>query len=50
MDNNCNLDIDEGDVSLGVCGNGVIDAGEACDDGNNVDDDGCSAVCTFGIV
>jgi cysteine-rich repeat protein len=29
------------------CGNGVIDAGEACDDGNNDDGDVCSAVCTF---
>ncbi|MBI4980439.1 hypothetical protein HZC30_02675 [Candidatus Woesearchaeota archaeon] len=28
------------------CGNGVIDAGETCDDGNAVDEDGCSATCT----
>jgi cysteine-rich repeat protein len=27
------------------CGNGVVDAGEQCDDGNNVDDDGCSNSC-----
>lgn len=27
------------------CGDGVVDAGEACDDGNDVDDDGCSTVC-----
>lgn len=30
-----------------VCGNGVIEKGEACDDGNLLDGDGCSAVCTI---
>lgn len=28
-----------------VCGNGVRDAGEQCDDGNTTNNDGCSAVC-----
>jgi len=28
------------------CGDGTVDSGEACDDGNNVDGDGCSANCT----
>jgi len=27
------------------CGNGSLDPGEACDDGNQVDGDGCSANC-----
>lgn len=27
------------------CGNGVVDAGEACDDGNLADGDGCDAAC-----
>lgn len=27
------------------CGDGVLDPGEECDDGNLVDGDGCSAVC-----
>ena len=27
------------------CGNGIIDAGEVCDDGNTVAGDGCSADC-----
>ncbi len=27
------------------CGNGAVDAGEVCDDGNVVDGDGCSSVC-----
>jgi len=28
------------------CGDGVLDPGEGCDDGNVVGDDGCSAQCT----
>ena len=31
----------------GVCGDGVMDAGEECDDGNMADGDGCSANCTI---
>ncbi|MGH0037335.1 MAG: hypothetical protein ACQGVK_20100 [Myxococcota bacterium] len=31
-----------------ICGNGVEEAGEQCDDGNRVDDDGCTNVCTIG--
>jgi cysteine-rich repeat protein len=27
------------------CGNGTVDAGETCDDGNQNDGDGCSATC-----
>jgi cysteine-rich repeat protein len=29
----------------GNCGNGAVDAGEACDDGNATDGDGCSHEC-----
>ncbi len=29
------------------CGDGFLDAGEACDDGGNASGDGCSAVCTI---
>src|SRR6187402_792843 len=29
-----------------VCGNGELEPGEFCDDGNTADDDGCSADCT----
>ncbi len=28
-----------------VCGNGILEEGEQCDDGNNVSGDGCSATC-----
>ncbi|MBT4221186.1 MAG: DUF4215 domain-containing protein, partial [Candidatus Magasanikbacteria bacterium] len=29
----------------GYCGDGIIESVESCDDGNNVDGDGCSAIC-----
>jgi fibro-slime domain-containing protein len=32
-------------VDLGTCGNGIIDPGETCDDGNNKPGDGCSSTC-----
>ncbi|UCF34440.1 MAG: DUF4215 domain-containing protein [Phycisphaerales bacterium] len=28
-----------------ICGDGILDPGEECDDGNNEDGDGCSATC-----
>ena len=28
-----------------VCGNGTVEAGEQCDDGNTTGGDGCSATC-----
>ena len=35
------------DFSLSICGDGVLDAGEVCDDGNTTDGDGCSSTCEF---
>ena len=38
------------DLVLGtppVCGNGVVEGVEACDDGNTIDGDGCSRSCTI---
>ena len=32
--------------SLAVCGDGALDAGEECDDGNGEVGDGCSGDCT----
>ena len=29
-----------------LCGDGALGGAEACDDGNRIDGDGCSAVCT----
>jgi cysteine-rich repeat protein len=34
-----------GCVEANVCGNGVIDFGEECDDGNNESMDGCNSFC-----
>lgn len=31
--------------SVGVCGNGIREAGEGCDDGNRVNGDGCNQFC-----
>ena len=31
------------------CGNGELDAGEACDDGNTANGDGCSATCQLEV-
>ena len=33
-----------GDTTL-LCGDGVLEPGEECDDGNTVTDDGCSSLC-----
>jgi len=33
-------------VPVPVCGNALVEAGEACDDGNPVDGDGCENDCT----
>jgi cysteine-rich repeat protein len=36
--------IDLIDIPL-VCGDHIVDYGEACDDGNTIDNDGCSSTC-----
>ena len=33
-----------------VCGNGVVESGETCDDGNNLPDDGCQACAKDSII
>ena len=35
--------------STAFCGDGITDPGESCDDGNNVDGDGCSATCALEV-
>ncbi len=37
---------DSGTFTVGDCGDGIVEAVEACDDGNNAAGDGCSATCT----
>jgi cysteine-rich repeat protein len=34
---------------VSVCGNGLLDTGEQCDDGNTADGDGCSGDCSAGL-
>ncbi|KAJ1474874.1 hypothetical protein T484DRAFT_1830716, partial [Baffinella frigidus] len=34
-------------ATLELCGNGILQECEVCDDGNLMDDDGCSSVCTI---
>jgi len=52
--NSCTSDVcDDGadqcvnDPLGGCCGNGAIESGEVCDDGNQADGDGCDADCTL---
>lgn len=52
LDNDCDgladcadLDCAAAPACTAVCGNGVIEAGEACDDGNTQSLDGCSSQC-----
>jgi len=35
------------DPPTNLCGNGILDEGEDCDDGNNLSGDGCSYDCTL---
>ncbi len=39
------LEVDPELVACGTCGNGSVEAGETCDDGNSVGCDGCSFAC-----
>lgn len=48
IDNNCDGNIDEPLLASPSCGDGILDAGEACDDGNLVPWDGCNDTCTGG--
>ena len=42
LDNDCDGFVDGDDSGCPVCGNGVVEPGEECDDGNGVGFDGCS--------
>jgi len=41
------LESGEIEVESFVCGNGILEMGEQCDDGNNVSGDGCTSACRF---
>jgi cysteine-rich repeat protein len=46
-DDNCNgiIDADANCAPSPLCGNGIVSAGEECDDGNQTSQDGCSRFC-----
>ncbi|MGM0576526.1 MAG: tandem-95 repeat protein [Myxococcota bacterium] len=44
-DNDCDGAGDLEEPSCTTCGDGLIGIGESCDDGNQVDGDGCSSTC-----
>ena len=37
--------VDSACEARNVCGNGVVEVGEFCDDGNTTDDDECNSIC-----
>jgi cysteine-rich repeat protein len=41
----CNKDICQGVFAGSCCGNGTLEPGEACDDGNTANEDGCPSTC-----
>lgn len=45
VDNNCDGQVDESCEPPPVCGNGIVEIDEECDDGNNLDEDECSSDC-----
>ncbi|HLC56328.1 MAG TPA: DUF4215 domain-containing protein, partial [Candidatus Nanoarchaeia archaeon] len=50
LDDDCDGKVDEGDVCKIVCGNGKLEEGEECDDGNNIGGDGCNSICQKDLV
>ena len=48
-DNGCSTWSATQACTLPVCGNNTIEAGEECDDGNNISNDGCSAICQIEV-
>jgi cysteine-rich repeat protein len=45
----CTENCGPGPVAEPVCGNGSVEAGEQCDDGNTTSGDGCSATCRIEV-
>lgn len=37
-------------LPIAVCGNGIVEPGEQCDDGNRISGDGCSSNCQLEVV
>jgi cysteine-rich repeat protein len=49
FDDDCDGSVDEGGVCVvaPICGNGIVETGETCDDGDVDNNDGCSSVCAL---
>ncbi len=45
IDDDCDGNVDENCTSGPICGNGILESGETCDDNNTTAGDGCSATC-----
>ncbi|MGH9870017.1 MAG: DUF4215 domain-containing protein [Candidatus Polarisedimenticolia bacterium] len=45
LDNDCDGTVDAADPDCFVCGDGVVQPGEECDDGNDNNVDGCDNQC-----
>ncbi|MEY3897446.1 MAG: hypothetical protein RLZZ214_2967, partial [Verrucomicrobiota bacterium] len=45
-DNDCDGMVDEGLSCGAVCGDGIVQVGESCDDANLTNGDGCTATCS----
>ena len=45
MSDSTSLYVDYEEDTYGICGDGIVQAWEECDDGNSDDGDGCSATC-----
>ena len=45
----CSWNTWSGCVQQGSCGDGILDAGEQCDDGNSSNTDGCTNICQFNV-
>jgi cysteine-rich repeat protein len=41
----CQLDVSQSLTGVPLCGNGTLNSGEQCDDGNVANGDGCSSTC-----
>ena len=46
FNNKKSIKISKNLTTTSICGNGIIESGESCDDGNMVNGDGCNNTCT----
>ena len=50
VDNDCDGQVDSQDADCQICGNGILDPFEQCDDGNLIDGDECSSSCEIEVI